>query len=249
MKIAIITLFPEAFSYFDLSILKRAKERGLLHVDFVNPRDFTTDRHRTVDDYPYGGGAGMVLKPEPIFKAVDYIREKLQNKGPLIMASPQGEIFTQEVAEKLSHKTELIFLCGHYEGFDERIRTLVDYEFSIGDYVLTGGELPVMVMVDALVRLVPNVITPESVKDESFRENLLDHPHYTRPAIFRGMKVPEVLLSGHHEKIRRWRRKERLKRTLQRRPDLLKKAKLSKEDISLLKEITDLPPHWTDHVP
>lgn len=237
MQITVITLFPEVFTYLDASIIKRAREKGLLSIDFVNPRDFTQDRHRTVDDIPYGGGPGMVIKPEPVFDAVEYVREKMRNRGPLIIADPGGRPFSQKIAEKLAEEKGLVFLSGHYEGFDRRIYSLADMEISIGDYVLTGGELPVMVMIDAVARMIPGVIQQESARSESFQGNLLDHPHYTRPPVFRDMPVPEVLLSGHHKMINQWRRKEALKATLLQRPDLLKNAELSKEDRKMLKEL------------
>ncbi len=237
MRFTIITLFPEVFTYLDGSIIGRARERGLMSVEYVNPRDFTNDRHRTVDDIPYGGGPGMVIKPEPIFASADYIRRELGNRGPLILATPRGEVFSQNKARQLAEYEELIFLCGHYEGFDRRIHTLADMELSIGDYVLTGGELPVMVMVDAISRMIPGVIHPESLAGESFYGGILDHPHYTRPPEFMGMKVPDVLLSGHHENIRQWRRREALGETMRRRPELLDCAELSREDGKMLREL------------
>jgi tRNA (guanine37-N1)-methyltransferase len=237
LHITIITLFPEVFTYLHESILKRAQEEGLLSIDYVNPREFTTDKHRTVDDYPFGGGSGMVIKPEPIFASVEHVRNNMNNQGKLVITSPQGEIFDQEMAEELAQENELVILCGHYEGFDERIYTLADREISIGDYVLTGGELPAMVIVDAVSRMIPGVINVDSAELDSFQESLLDYPHYTRPREFRGMEAPEVLLTGHHDNIRKWRRKESLKRTLQRRPDLMEKTELNDEDRKLLKEI------------
>jgi tRNA (guanine37-N1)-methyltransferase len=237
LQITVVTLFPEVFTYLESSILKRARDRGLLIVDFVNPRDFTTDRHRTVDDMPYGGGPGMVLKPEPIFLAVNHIRQVMGNRGKIILTTPAGKRFDQETASLLAAREGLVFLCGHYEGFDHRIHTLADLELSIGDYVLTGGELPVMVMVDAIARMIPGVIDPDSARMESFQDGLLDFPQYTRPPVFEGMTVPPVLLSGNHEKIRRWRRKEAIKRTLNHRPDLLIGTHPSREDAQLIDEI------------
>mgnify|MGYP000330213855 FL=1 len=240
MRIDIVTIFPEAFAPLDLSILGRARAAGIVDIRVHNLRDFTTDRHRTVDDYPYGGGAGMVMKPEPFFAAVEAIMREARTSRPrIILTTPQGRLFTQEIARELASWDHLILLCGHYEGVDERVaQGLATDEISIGDYVLTGGELAAMVIVDAVVRLIPGVVgEEESVRQDSFSEGLLDYPQYTRPPEFRGMRVPEVLLSGHHEQIRRWRRKEALRRTLLRRPDLLRKANLTEEDRRLLEEI------------
>lgn len=240
MRLDLVTIFPEAFAPLQLSILGRARERGLLTIVVWDLRAFTTDRHRQVDDAPYGGGAGMVMKPEPFFAAVDAIRAAAPGSRPrVILTSPQGRPFDHRVAQDLAEEDHLILLCGHYEGVDERVRqTLVTDELSIGDYVLTGGELAAMVIVDAVARFVPGVVgDPGSVAADSFAEGLLDHPHYTRPATFRGMQVPSVLLSGDHEAIRRWRRARRLRRTLARRPDLLKAEALSEEDRRLLEEV------------
>ena len=198
-------------------------------------RDWTHDRHRVVDDVPFGGGAGMVLKSEPLFEAVDALREA---DSQILLLTPQGERFDHAMACSLVEARHLIFLCGRYEGFDERVRTLADREISIGDYVLSGGELPALILIDAMVRLIPEALGDQSsVEEDSFATGLLDHPQYTRPAVYRGIRVPEVLLSGDHEQIRRWRRKEALRRTLLRRPDLLKQAALNAEDQSLLSEI------------
>ncbi len=200
-------------------------------------RDWTHDRHRVVDDLPYGGGAGMVLKPEPLFEAVDALRKE---ESQVILLTPQGEQFDHAVASTLTRFGHLIFLCGRYEGFDERVRTLADRELSIGDYVLSGGELPALVVIDAVVRLIPGALGDEdSIRHDSFAGALLDHPQYTRPPEYRGLKVPGVLLSGDHVQIRRWRRKEALRRTLLRRPDLLRRAPLTAEDRILLQEIQD----------
>jgi tRNA (guanine37-N1)-methyltransferase len=225
VRFDIFTLFPEMFrGPLDESILKRARERGLIEIELHNPRDVTTDRHHIVDDYPYGGGAGMVMKPEPIFEAV----ERMYAGGPIILLSPQGRLFTQEIARELATEPRITLLCGHYEGVDERIREhLATDELSIGDYVLTGGELAAMVVVDAVARLVPGVLASGSTEEESHTAGLLEYPHYTRPPEFRGWRVPDVLLGGNHAAIARWRRKEALRRTRGRRPDLLAKAALS----------------------
>ena len=241
MRVDIVTIFPEAFTPLQVSMIGRARERGLLDVHIWDLRDFTTDRHRQVDDAPYGGGAGMVMKPEPFFAAVDAIRAEAGEPAHIILTSPQGAQLTHALAEEMAGKNHLVLLCGHYEGIDERVREgLATDEISIGDYVLTGGELPAMVIVDAVARFVPGVVgDAASVEADSFAEGLLDYPHYTRPPEFRGMTVPEVLLSGHHEAIRRWRRAQRLRRTLRRRPDLLKHEALSDEDRRLL-DVPDL---------
>ncbi|MBI5183451.1 MAG: tRNA (guanosine(37)-N1)-methyltransferase TrmD [Nitrospinae bacterium] len=239
MECNIITLFPQIFvSPLGESILKRAKEKGLLKVNIHNLRDFAEDKHRMTDDYPYGGGAGMVMKPEPIVRALEEIhKEGIRSK--IILMSPQGMRFTQDRAMELAREERITFICGRYEGIDERISLyFIDDEISIGDYVLTGGELPAMVVIDAIVRLIPGVVgDQESVREDSFFSSILDYPNYTRPPSFRGYKVPQVLLSGDHEKIRIWRRKEALRKTLKKRPDLLKDAGLSEEDMCLLKEI------------
>ena len=242
MEIDVLTLFPAMFSPLFESVVGRAIKRGLVTVRMWNIRDFATDRHRTVDDTPYGGGGGMVMKPEPVFAACE--AAKAASPTPVdavILLSPQGRLFHQSVAWELAKASRLILVCGHYEGFDERIRTqLATEEISIGDYVLTGGELPAMVVIDAVVRLIPGVLGNEgSPLDDSFASGLLEYPQYTRPREFRGEAVPEVLLSGNHEAIRRWRRKESLRRTLLRRPDLLEKAKLTPEDLELLRELKE----------
>ena len=218
MKIDILTLFPEMFDGFlNTSIIKRARENGNVIINVHNFRDYTLDKHNRVDDYPYGGGAGMVLMCEPIFRAIEAIRT---DESIVIMMSPSGSVFKQEVAVDLSRKKHLILLCGHYEGFDERIRTIVDMELSIGDYVLTGGEVPAMAITDAVTRLIPGVISKESLDSESFNDGLLDYPNYTKPAEFRGMRVPDVLLSGHHKNIEKFRQNERIKKTNEIRSDL-----------------------------
>ncbi|MFS0613207.1 tRNA (guanosine(37)-N1)-methyltransferase TrmD [Lederbergia ruris] len=224
MKIDILTLFPEMFTgVLGSSILKKAEEKEAVSYSVENFRRFSKNKHHTVDDYPYGGGAGMVLQPQPIFDAVSHLTKKTDTKPRIILLCPQGERFDQRKAEELAQEKHLIFICGHYEGYDERIREhLVTDEISIGDYVLTGGELGAMVVIDSVVRLLPGVLGNEnSPIHDSFSTGLLEHPHYTRPADFRGMKVPDVLLSGNHAKIAEWRKEQSLKRTRERRPDLL----------------------------
>lgn len=220
------------------SILRRAQEKGLLEIRVVNIRDYAQDKHRIVDDLPFGGGPGMILKPEPIFAAVRDCREG-DSRARVILMSPQGRHFDQKMAQELAQEERLIFICGRYKGVDERIsQALVTDEISIGDYVLSGGELPALVVVEAVARLIPGVLgDEESARSDSFHAGLLDHPHYTRPACFEGMEVPPVLVSGHHEQVRRWRRKEALRRTRERRPDLLSSFPLSDEDRQLLDEI------------
>ena len=218
MKIDILSLFPEMFEGFlETSIIKRARDNGYVEINIHNFRDYSLDKHNKVDDYPYGGGAGMVLMCEPIFRCLDEIKT---DESFVIMMSPAGKVFKQEVAVDLSKKKHIIILCGHYEGFDERIKSIVDMELSIGDYVLTGGEVPAMVVSDAITRLIPGVITSTSLDSESFNDWLLDYPNYTRPEEFRGMRVPEVLLSGHHKNIEEYRMNERIKRTKEVRKDL-----------------------------
>lgn len=221
MKIDVLTLFPEMFAGpLDYSMVKRAREAGILDLRLVNLRDFTHDRHKTVDDKPFGGGPGMLLKPEPIFEAVENLANE---KTRVLMMTPSGRPFNQQVARELAQQEHLLFLCGAYEGFDERVRTLVHDELSIGDFVLTNGALPAMVIIDAVTRLLPGVLgDDQSSQDESFSHGLLEYPHYTRPAEFRGMKVPDILLSGNHAEIEKWRREQSRKRTEERRPDLLK---------------------------
>ena len=227
MKVFVLTLFPGMFDgVLNHSILKRAIDKKYLEVQLYNIRDFAKDKHQMTDDMPYGGGGGMVMKPEPIFAAVEHIIEAHQLQSPkVIYLTPQGTTLTQQLAKTLALEAELILLCGHYEEVDERVRiALIDQEISIGDYVLTGGELAAMVLIDVVARMIPAVVgNAQSVVDDSFYRPLLDYPHYTRPQNFRGMKVPEVLLSGDHKKIKEWRMQEALKRTKQRRPDLLSK--------------------------
>ena len=221
MKIDILTLFPKMFDGFlSESIIKRALDKKQVEINIHDIRDYSTDPHKRVDDYSIGGGAGMVLMPQPIFDAVDDLR---CDDTLVIMMTPQGKTYNQEIAYNLTKSTHLIIICGHYEGFDERIRTLVDLELSIGDYVLTGGEIPSMVITDSIVRLLDGVIEKESHVNDSFNNNLLDYPVYTKPNNFRGMEVPEILFSGHHENIAKWRYDEQVKRTKERRPDLLDK--------------------------
>ncbi len=225
MRIDILTLFPEMFqNVLGESMLKIAREKELVSFHLHNIRDFSNDKHRCVDDKPYGGGAGMVMKPEPVFNAVEAV-ELLDNAASTkILLTPQGETFNHGIADNLSKKTRLMIICGHYEGFDERIRSGIDaLEISIGDYVLTGGEIPAMVVIDSVSRLIPGVLGgDDSLQDESFVNRMLEYPQYTRPAEFRGMKVPEVLKSGHHSKIEEWRTENAILRTQERRPDLLK---------------------------
>jgi tRNA (guanine37-N1)-methyltransferase len=242
MDISVITVFPEMFeAYLGESLMGRARERGIIRVEVLNLRDFTADKHRTVDDAPYGGGPGMVMKAEPVEAAVESVKARGRDTRA-IMVTPQGRVFDQGAAEELSlERRRLLFICGRYEGIDDRVReALVDDEISIGDYVLTGGELPALVIIDAVVRLLPGVVGDEgSLSEESFSWGILDYPHYTRPPEWRGMKVPDVLLSGNHGEVSRWRRKEALRRTLRRRPDLLDRAGISEEDRGLISEIEE----------
>lgn len=279
MRIDVLTLFPEMFEgVFSASILGKARDKGIVELSAVNFRNYSTNKHGQVDDTPYGGGGGMVLKPEPIFAAVEDLlsrkeagtdsEERLSTgleeaantpienssvedlpsaasgkaaayRPRIVLLCPQGETFTQKKAEEFSREDHLIFICGHYEGYDERIRTgLVTDEISIGDYVLTGGELPAMVMIDSTVRLLPGVLGNEnSAVTDSFSTGLLEYPHYTRPTEFRGMQVPDILLSGHHANIEAWRRRESLRRTLQRRPELLQRLELTKQEAKWLDEL------------
>jgi tRNA (guanine37-N1)-methyltransferase len=236
MRIDVVTLFPGMFpGVLDESMLRVAREKQAVDLRVVDLRDFTEGRHRVADDYPFGGGGGMVLKPEPLFAAVEALR------GPetrVVLLCPQGPTFTQATAERLAALRHLVLLCGHYEGVDERVRTeLVDEELSIGDYVLTGGELPALVLIDAVVRLVPGVIEAASHEGDSFADGLLEYPQYTRPETFRGASIPSVLTSGHHAEVERWRRREALRRTLERRPDLLASAPLDDADRAILDEL------------
>lgn len=241
MKIDILTLFPEMFTGpFDYSMIKRAREAEIVEIQLWNIRDFAQDKHRMTDDYPYGGGAGMVMKPEPIVYGLQHVCAKRADlERETVLMSPQGQVFSQDIARELARKEHLVLICGHYEGVDERVYEYIDREISIGDYVLTGGELPAMVVVDVVCRLLPGVLGsgPAAALDDSIAHGLLEYPQYTRPREFAGRAVPEILLSGHHAKIEAWRRKESLRRTLLKRPDLLEKADLQEEDFRLLEEI------------
>lgn len=239
MKIDFLTLFPEMFhGVLNESILKKAQEKEAVTFNVINFREYSSNKHQNVDDYPYGGGAGMVLTPQPIFDAVEDIRKQHNSKPKVILVCPQGERFTQVKAEQLAREDHLLFVCGHYEGYDERIREhLVTDEISIGDFVLTGGELASMVITDSIVRLLPGVLGNEdSPILDSYSSGLLEHPHYTRPADFRGLKVPEVLLSGNHKLIAEWREEQSLKRTFERRPDLLEKYPLTEKQKAIIKK-------------
>ena len=257
MQFEVFTLLPELFPpYLESSILKRASQRGLIEVRIHNIRDYTHDRHHTTDDTPYGGGGGMVMKPEPMFEAIESVLgfdstqnqlppfDQAQDKPiPVILLTPQGRVFTQRVAEELAAYGRIALLCGRYEGVDERIREhLVTDEISIGDYVLTGGELPALIIIDAVSRLIPDVLgDPTGAEDDSHSMGLLEYPHYTRPPEFRGWKVPDVLLSGDHAKIEKWRREQALLRTFNKRPDMLEKAELSEEDRKFIEKLKAHP--------
>jgi tRNA (guanine37-N1)-methyltransferase len=241
MEFDVFTLLPEVFPpYLESSILQRASQRGLVNVRVHNIRDWATDKHHVTDDIPYGGGGGMVMKPEPIFAAVESVQDP-ENPVPIILLTPQGRVFNQKIAFEYSQEPRLILLCGRYEGVDERIREhLVNDEISIGDYVLTGGELPVLILIDAITRLLPGVLgDPDGAMDDSHATGMLEYPHYTRPPEFRGWGVPEILLSGDHAKIEKWRGEQSLFRTWKRRPDLLEKAKLSEKDHQVLQGLVD----------
>lgn len=233
IKIDILTLFPEMFEIFNHSIIGKAKEKNIIEINTLNIRDYTLDKHKKVDDYPYGGGAGMVMAAQPI---VDCIKSaKQNNKGKVIFLGPRGKTFNQNMAKELSKESELIFLCGHYEGIDERAYDYIDMEISLGDFVLTGGEMACIPVVDGICRLMPGVLSSsESYTEESFYDGVLEYPQYTRPECFEGIRVPDVLTSGHHENIRKWRRLQSLKLTKERRADLFSKLQLSKEDKKLL---------------
>ena len=220
MKFDVLTLFPEMFKSLDESIIGRAVEKGLIEINLINIRDFSKNKHKKVDDTPYGGGAGMVLMPDVVYDAYSYVKDE---NAKVIYLSPQGKVLNQNKVKELSKENHLILLCGHYEGIDQRVLDeIVDEEISIGDYVLTGGELPAMVLIDSVSRYVDGVLNEDSTKEESFSSNLLEYPQYTRPEEFRGKRVPEVLLSGHHENIRKWREEKSLEVTKQKRPDMLK---------------------------
>ena len=240
MRFDIFTLFPNMFGgVFDDSILQRARETGRVEIFLHNIRDYAHDKHHITDETAYGGGGGMVMKPEPIFQAVETVLgNNAAPRVPLILLTPQGRVFNTDIAREFSQLPRLALLCGRYEGIDERVRALVTDEISIGDYVLTGGEIPAMVLVDAVSRFLPGVVgDPTAPHQDSHATGLLEHPHYTRPVEFRGMRVPDILLSGHHAQIERWRRHESLKRTLERRPDLLQRAVLSEDDKKFLREL------------
>lgn len=248
MQFEVFTLLPEVFpSYLDTSIIKRARERGLINVRVHNIRDYTHDKHHMTDDTPYGGGGGMVMKPEPMFEAVETVLDinPLQTPPgpaaniPIILLTPQGRVFNQTIAQELSQHPHIAIVCGRYEGIDERIREhLVTDEISIGDFVLTGGELPALILIDAISRLLPDVLgDPTGAQDDSHAMGLLEYPHYTRPPEFRGWKVPEILLSGAHAKIDKWRRQQALERTYKKRPDMLEKADLTKDDIKYIESL------------
>ena len=245
MQFEVFTLLPEVFPpYLESSILQRARQRGLIDVRVHNIRDYTHDKHHTTDDTPYGGGGGMVMKPEPVFEAIESVLglDPGQAKPPaipVVLLDPQGRIFTQRVAEEFAHHERIALLCGRYEGVDERIRQyLVTDEISIGDYVLTGGELPALMIIDAVSRLISGVLgDPTGAEDDSHSMGLLEYPHYTKPSEFRGWKVPDILLSGDHAKIERWRREQALTRTFHKRPDMLEKAELDKEDKKIVERL------------
>ncbi|MEE1228392.1 MAG: tRNA (guanosine(37)-N1)-methyltransferase TrmD [Lachnospiraceae bacterium] len=240
MNFHVLTLFPDMIrDGLNTSVTGRALKKGAITLDAIDIRDYSTDKHKHVDDYPYGGGAGMVMQPGPIYSAYEDMTSHMTKKPRLIYVTPQGKVFDQHMAEELSKEEDLAFLCGHYEGVDERILEEIATDYvSIGDYVLTGGELPVMVMIDAISRLVPGVLNNEdSAEFESFHDNLLEYPQYTRPVEFHGKKVPDVLLSGNHANVDRWRRDQSLKRTLERRPELLKSAALDKKDLKYLRTL------------
>ena len=240
MNFHILTLFPEmVMSGLNTSIIGRAMDKNLISVEAVNIRDYSTEKHGHVDDTPYGGGAGMVMQAAPIYDACEDLAKRAGKRPRVIYMTPQGSVFNQKTAEELSKEEELVFLCGHYEGVDERVLELVVTDYlSVGDYVLTGGELPAMMMIDCISRLVPGVLNNEtSAEFESFHDNLLEYPQYTRPERFMDKRVPEVLLSGHHKRIEEWRRQESIKRTLERRPDLLEDAILSKKEKEFLAEL------------
>ena len=241
MNYHILTLFPEMVREgLNTSIIGRAVEKGLISIDAVNIRDYARDKHRQVDDYPYGGGAGMVMQPGPVCDSYEDLCTRLGKRPRVLYMTPQGRVFSQKIAEELAAEEDLVFLCGHYEGIDERALSLIVTDYlSVGDYVLTGGELPAMVMIDCISRLVPGVLSNnESAEIESFHDNLLEYPQYTRPEIYKGLRVPEVLLSGHHKNIETWIRQESIRRTLERRPDLLEQAVLNRKDQEFLREIS-----------
>ena len=240
MNFHVLTLFPEMVENgLNTSILGRATNKGLLSFDVINIRDYTLERHGKVDDYPYGGGAGMVMQAEPIYRAYEALVEKIGHKPRVVYMTPQGQVFNQKIAEDLAKEDDLVFLCGHYEGIDERVLEMIATDYlSAGDYVLTGGELPAMMMIDCISRLVPGVLNNNvSAEFESFHDNLLEYPQYTRPEVFMGKKVPDILLSGHHANVEKWRREQSIIRTLERRPELLEEANLSKKEKKFLNQL------------
>ncbi len=240
MNYHILTLFPEmVMDGLNTSIIGRAVEKGLISIEAINIRDYSKDKHNHVDDAPYGGGAGMVMQPGPVCDSYEDLCRKIGKRPRVLYMTPQGQTFNQSIAEELAKEEDLVFLCGHYEGIDERALELIVTDYlSVGDYVLTGGELPAMVMIDCISRLVPGVLNNDvSAEIESFHDNLLEYPQYTRPEMYEGKKVPEVLLSGHHKNIETWRRQQSIKRTLERRPDLLADANLSKKEKQYLAEM------------
>jgi len=246
LRFYVVTIFPEVLEALDFSILKLARERGLLEIIPVNPRDFATDRHRTVDDEPYGGGAGMVMKPEPLVAAVEEVKAR-DPEAKSYLLSPRGRTFTQVVAQEMARESAVTLICGRYEGVDERVRAYVDGEVSMGDFVLAGGELAAMVIIETVARLVPGVLgSRESLEEESFAGNLLEYPQYTRPPIFGGLEVPQVLRSGNHQEIARWRRYQQIKVTWERRPDLLARAELSPKDREYLAMVVKGEDPWKD---
>ena len=237
MKFDILTLFPEMFEPIKTSIIGKATEKGIIDINLINIRDFSNDKHKKVDDTPYGGGAGMVMKPDVVYSAYDSVKDK---NAKVIYMSPQGKKLNQKKVEELSKENHLIILCGHYEGIDQRVLDkIVDEEISIGDYVLTGGEIPAMVLIDSVSRYIDGVISNESVSEESFSNGLLEYPQYTRPEVFMREKVPEVLLSGHHENINKWRRQESLKNTLKKRPELLDDIELTEKEKIYIKNLNE----------
>ncbi len=242
MNFHVMTLFPELIQgAASQSILGRAENKGIISVEAVNIRDYSTDmKHHHVDDYPYGGGAGMLMQAEPIYRCYEDLTEKIGHRARVVYLTPQGRVFDQQMAREFAEEEDLVFLCGHYEGVDERVIEMIVTDcVSIGDYVLTGGELPSLVMIDAISRMVPGVLSGDSAEIESFHDNLLEYPQYTRPEEFMGRKVPEILLSGHHANIEKWRREKRIERTLEVRPDLLCKANLSKNDLKYLRKLKE----------
>lgn len=241
MIFTVLTLFPSLFeSPLNESLIKKAREKGILNFNIINIRDFALDQHKTCDDYPFGGGAGMVMKAEPIVAAMEHVEREIGGRPRFTLLTPHGRLFNQDVATGMARRNHVVLICGRYEGVDERISSFIDDEVSIGDYILSGGEMAALVVIDAVARLVPGVIGNEqSSIDESFRESLLEYPQYTRPQSFDDLEVPSVLLSGNHEEIRRWRRKESIRRTVLRRPDLMERFTANQEDRRFVREIME----------